>query len=132
MVKPNRRRIEEALQQSDRSAGELAADLHMGNTTAWRWLQVMVDEGEAFVCATKLAPHGGPPIAIYRAGKKPEGFVVKVQKAKTQMQIVGKYRKKLRETGDWDDVLARQRAYYWRNRRATRDPLTAAFFGGAA
>ena len=131
MVKPNRRRIEEALQQGDATAGQLAADLHIGNTTAWRWLQVLVAEGEAFVCATKLAPNGGPPIAIYRAGKKPEGFVIQAQKAKTRLQIVKKYRKKLRETGDWEDVKARQRAYYWRTRQVARDPLTAALFGSA-
>jgi len=131
MVKPNHLRIMQALKHGDATAGQLAAALSMGNTTAWRWLQVMVADGDAFVCGTKLAPHGGPAIAVYRAGKKPDGFVIHAQKPKTRMQIVKKYRKKLRETGDWEDVKARQRAYYWRTREVTRDPLTAAFFGSA-
>lgn len=132
MVKANRRRIEEALQQSDRSAGQLAKDLHMGTTTAWRWVQAMVADGDAFVCATRLAPHGGPPIAIYRAGKKPQGFVVDAYVPSTELERTRRYREKQRETGDWDDVLARQRAYYWRTRKVARDPLTAAFFGASA
>jgi predicted ArsR family transcriptional regulator len=130
--KANRQRIAEALKKADHSAGQLAKSLHMGNTTAWRWLQLLVADEEAFVCEMISAPHGGPPIAIYRTGSKPEGFVVKRQARKTQMEIVRKYRAKLRMTGDWDDVVARQRAYYWRKKQIGRDPLTAAFFGSAA
>ena len=129
--KSNRRRIEDALAQGDRSAGQLAAELHMGNTTAWRWLQAMVADGQAYVCATRLAPHGGPPIAIYRAGKKRKGFVVDVQKASTDQERTKRYRARLKENGDWDDLLVKQREYYWRKRQVARDPLTAAFFGGA-
>lgn len=130
-MKPNHRRIMQALQQGDATAGQLAANLHMGNTTAWRWLQKMVADGDAFVCATELAPHGGPAIAVYRAGKKPSGFVVAAQKVSTPLERTRKYRKKLRATGDWADVLAQQRDYYWRKRQVVRDPLTAALFGGA-
>lgn len=131
-AKANRQRIAMALKAGDYSAKELAQTLHMGNTTAWRWLQFMVADGEAFVCATRLAPHGGPPISIYRAGKKRKGFVVDAQKASTELERTKRYRAKLKETGDWDDVVARQRAYYWRKKQVGRDPMTAAFFGGAA
>lgn len=131
-AKANRLRIAKALKLGDRSAGQIAADLHMGNTTAWRWLQMMVSDGEAFVCSTVYPPNGGPRIAIYRHGKMPEGFEVQHQPRKTKMEIVNNYRARLRATGDWDDVRARQRSYYWRSKPVARDAMTAAFFGGAA
>lgn len=128
----NRHRIEQALLMGDKSAGQLAAELHMGNVTAWRWLQALVADGQAHVCATRLSPEGGTPISLYRAGKKPHRFVIDTHVPQTQMQIVNRYRKKLRETGDWDDVLVRQRAYYWRTKPVARDRMTAALFGRAA
>lgn len=133
MVKQhNRRRIEQALLTGDKSTGQLAAELHMGNTTAWRWLQAMVADGQAHVCAMVNPETGGPQIAVYRRGAAPEGFKVLVQPIKTQVQLTNKYRKKLRETGDWDDVLVKQRAYYWRTKPPSRDRMTAALFGRAA
>lgn len=131
-AKANRQRIAMALKAGDYSAKELAKTLHMGNTTAWRWLQFMVADGEAFVCEKIIDPKGGPHTCIYRSGSMPNGFVVKVQPVKDKMEIINKYRAKLKMTGDWDDVRARQRSYYWRSKPAARDPMTAAFFGGAA
>lgn len=131
-AKANRHRIAMALKTGDYSTKELAKTLHMGNTTAWRWLQFMVADGEAFICEKKVDPKGGPYICIHRLGSMPAGFQVKVQPLKEKMEIINKYRAKLKKTGDWDDVRARQRSYYWRAKPAARDPMTAAFFGGAA
>lgn len=133
MVKQhNRMRVLCALRSGDKSVAQLKQELHIGNTTAWRWLQELVDANEAHVRAMVNPETGGPKIAIYRAGPKPSNLKVRVQRIKTQSELSREYRKRLRESGEWEDRLAKMRGDYWTGRPIARDPLTAAFFGAHA
>lgn len=131
-MKPNRMRVEHALRSGDKSVAQLVELLHMGNTTAWRWAKDLVDANEAHVCKMINPETGGPQIAIYRIGPKPAGFKPRVQATKTQSELSRAYRKRLRESGDWQDRLAKMRGDYWANKPVRRDPLTAALFGVSA
>ena len=128
----NRHRILAHLQDGDQSVAQVAAALELSNTTAWRWLNALVADGQAYVRATAIAPHGGPALAVYRAGRVNANYQVREQQPKTALQITQAYRERLRASGDWEDTLAKQRAYYWRHKPAVRDPMTAAFFGAAS
>ena len=95
-------------------------------------MQDIVFRKEAHVCRYKVPPHGGPLIAVYRHGPAPEGFVPTRPRIKNQVQRTRANRRAKRTSGEWDDVLARRRATYWKNKPVQRDALTAALFGGAA
>lgn len=123
-------KIEEALAAGPRTCMQLAEELGIGNTTAWRWLQVLVETHKAYVDRKVVHPNGGPLAAVYVAGRKPVGHRVKETKILDDVGRTRRYRKKMRESGDWQDTLARRRSDYWKNKPVQRDPLTAALFGG--
>lgn len=123
-------KIEEALATGPRTCMQLTEELGIANVTAWRWLQVLVETHKAYVDRKVVHPNGGPLVAVYVAGRKPVGHRVKEPKILDDIGRTRRYRKKMRESGDWQDTLARRRADYWKNKPAQRDPLTAALFGG--
>lgn len=127
----NRARILAHIEAGDQSVAQVSAALSMANTTAWRWLRILRAEGAIHVCAINNTSNGGQAMVIYRAGMAPAMFEPPAQPKQTEAQRSTSYRKRMRDTGDWADVLARQRVYYWRHKPAARDPLTAAFFGAA-
>ena len=52
MVKQhNRVRVLCALRSGDKSVAQLKQELHIGNTSAWRWLQELVEANEVHVRA---------------------------------------------------------------------------------
>lgn len=77
-------------------------------------------------------PHGGPLISVYHPGPAPAGHIIKMPKLSTQAGRVKRYRRKLKQTGEWQDLLAKSRAYYWKKKKPQREPLMAALFGGPA
>lgn len=127
----NRVRIEAALALGPRTYPGLAAELGLGLTTAWRWLQILVKDQVAYVDRKIIPETGGPPTALYVWGPKPHKHKVKPAKILGPVARKRKHRKNMRESGEWEDVLAKQRAKYWAEKTAKRDPLSAAFFGRA-
>jgi hypothetical protein len=122
-------KIEEALATGPRTCMQLVEELGIANVTAWRWLQVLVETHKAYVDRKVVHPNGGPLVAVYVAGRRPVGHKVKEPKILDDIGRTRRYRKKMRESGDWQDTLARRRADYWKNKPAQRDLLTAALFG---
>lgn len=108
---------------------EIKAATGLGLTTVWRWVNDLVASNEAHIHKLGVDPTGGPLFAIYHSGRKPNRLVVARPKLTTPMDRTNRYRKKLRQTGDWEDVKAKSRAAYWRKKKPQRDPLTAALFG---
>lgn len=125
----NRIRIEAALALGPRTSPDLAAELGLGAVTVWRWLQVLIEDQMAYVDRKIIPELGGPPTALYRWGRKPDKHKIKPAKILGPIARKRKHRKKLRESGEWEDVLAQQRAKYWAERPVKRDPLSTAFFG---
>lgn len=127
--KANRERILALLQTGDKCQSDIVNELHLGLSTVSRWVEDILKLNQAYVRRYKVPPNGGPLIAFYRAGAAPEGFKPWRPKAKTDRDRTRTSRKARRKNGEWDDVLARQRAAYWKDKPAKRDALTAAFFG---
>lgn len=99
--------------------------------TTHRWLQDLLAAGEIYVHHMDVNPHGGPLISVFYPGPAPAGHKVKLPKLTTDADRVKRYRRKLKQTGDWEDLLAKSRAYYWSKKKPQRDPLTAALFGSS-
>jgi len=101
----------------------------LGLATTHRWLQDLLTAGEIHVHHMEVNPHGGPLIHIYHPGPAPAKHRIKKPKLTTEADRVKRYRRKLKQTGEWEDFLAKSRAYYWSKKKPQRDPLTAAFYG---
>lgn len=95
-----------------------------------RWLTYLRDCGEAHIGGWHRNPDYRAVVqAIYHPG--PGADVVCNIRTMTQKERDRLSRKNRRKSGDWADVLQRQRARYWRDKAPRRDPLTAALFGRA-
>jgi len=104
----------------------------LGLATVHRWLEDLLLSKEIHLHHKELSPHGGPLISVFYPGPAPAGFRPKVPKMPTDRERSARYRKRLRQSGEWEDVKARRRATYHANKKPKRDPLTAAFFGVTA
>jgi hypothetical protein len=112
------------------SIQEIRASTGLGLVTVWRWINDLVASEEAHLYRFTVHPHGGPLIAIYKAGPAPAGHKPKKPRLTTDLERVHRYRKKARRPGGiWEDTLAKARAAYWLKKQPRRDPLTAALFG---
>lgn len=96
--------------------------------TVWRWVQDMAKSGEVHIGGWYCPPGGGPLAGVYHAGP---GVTAKMPRLSTTRERSRKYRRRMRASGDWEDVKARERSKYHAARPVRRDPLTAAFFGPA-
>jgi len=95
-----------------------------------RWLAYLRDNRQAHIGDWKRSEKcPGISVAIYHPG--PGADVRCRLKRSTQKDRDRRSRETRRKNGDWDDVLARRRAAYWRDKAPRRDPLTAALFGAA-
>lgn len=101
----------------------------LGIATVHRWLQDLLEAGEIHVHRMSVNPHGGPLISVFHAGPAPAGHKIKMPRLTTDADRVKRYRRKLKQTGEWEDLLVKSREYYWRKKKPQRDPLTAALFG---
>lgn len=121
--------IADAIKTSDGlSQVEIRAVTGLGEATVWRWVQVLLDEGHIHVAFYRTPPNGGTLCAVYRFGPRPKWYRPARPKTLTAGERTKRYRSGLRESGEWDHVLAMQRARY-RADRPKRDTLTAALFG---
>lgn len=127
----NRTLILEALATGDKSQAELIVELGLSAATVCRWLEDLVASKEAHIRRYWQHPHGGPATAIYRKGPKPKGWKVQRPAAIPQVLRTRRSRKRMRASGEWEDVLANNRAKYWSKKAVKRDALTAALFGAA-
>ena len=125
----NRQRVLTALSAGDKTHAQLMAELSLSVTTVWRWLTRMVEANEIHICKHAATKHGGPYPAVYRKGPKPARLRTRKPVANSNKRATDAYRRRLKASGEWEDMLARQRAYYWKKKGIKRDPLTAAFFG---
>lgn len=95
-----------------------------------RWLTYLRACSDAHIGGWTRSPNcPGIIMAVYHPG--PGADVVCKLKRMTQRDRDRRSRAVRRKTGEWADVLQRQRARYWRDKPTRRDPLTAALFGRA-
>ena len=113
------------------SRDEIVATTGLGLTTVWRWVECLVESGEAHVARYKAPDKAGPAIAIYRAGPALKGPVPPKPKTASIQERSAKYRRNAQRSGAWEDTKKRRRDDYWLNKPPRRDPLVAAFFGEA-
>ena len=125
----NRDKILAALRNGDKCQSDLIAELGIGLATVSRWMEDILARKEAHVRRYKVLPNGGPVISVYRFGPAPAGFRAKRPKIKTDAERTRKSRAAMRRNGEWQDVLARRRADYWKKKAVKRDALTTALFG---
>ena len=111
------------------SSADIRAKTGLGLATVSRWLSDLLNAGEIHLHHKEVSPHGGPLISVFHPGPAPAGFKPKIPKMLTDRERGARYRKKMRQNGDWEDVKAKRRATYHANKKPKRDPLTAAFFG---
>lgn len=95
--------------------------------TVSRWVASLCDDGEAHVGDWYRTPKGGPfaEVIFPGAGKTPPRPAVVGSGERTRV-----YRKRMRASGEWEDVKARNRGAYHAARIPKPDPL-AALFGAA-
>lgn len=127
----NRTAILDALEAGDKSQAELVVELGLSAATVCRWMEDLVACKEAHINRYWQHPHGGPATAIYRKGPQPPGVVAKRPATVPPVLRSRRARKRMRANGDWEDVLAKNRAKYWSKKAVKRDALTAALFGAA-
>jgi len=125
----NRAKVLAALPGSN---AEVRAKTGLGLATVHRWLEDLLARQEIHLHHKEVSPHGGPLISVFHPGPAPAGFKPKLPRLPTDRQRSAAYRKRLRQTGDWEDVKAKRRAEYHANKKPKRDALTAAFFGAYA
>ena len=128
----NRQRILEALSSGAKTQAQLTEDLSLSVATVWRWLERLMADDEVHIRKYISNKHGGPYPALYRKGPKPDWLRPTKPVANTNKRATDAYRRRLKASGEWEDMLARQRGYYWKKKMEKgikRDPLTAAFFG---
>ena len=93
--------------------------------TVSRWIADIQAQDEAHIGGWFVYPHGGPVAAIWHPGP---GETAPKPKLVTEVERTRAYRKRMRASGDWEDVKARRRAEYAARRPAARrDPLMALF-----
>lgn len=94
--------------------------------TVSRWITDIRIKREAHIGAWFIHPNGGPVAAVWHLGP---GEPAPRPKIMTDRQRTRKSCAALRKSGEWQDVLARNRAKYAAARKpARRDPLLAAFY----
>lgn len=108
---------------------EIADRTGLGLATVWRWLEGLYAAREAFIGAWVLPPHGGPVTGVWQAGN--QRHVRCTIKIRTNKRRTADNRRRLRESGEWEDVLAKRRAQYHANKAPRRDRITVALFGAA-
>lgn len=86
-------------------------------------------KGLAHVWKIAFGPRGGMPQKVYRTGPAPAKFQPKVQRKLESKERNRRYRRKLMASGEWEDVLVKERNRRWSKAPARRDKLTTAFFG---
>lgn len=101
----------------------------LGLATVSRWVADLCECKEAHIGGWWINPHGGPVAEILHAGP-PIGRKPKRPKVRTDLERTQAYRRRLRDSGEWEHVKAKRRTQYRINNPA-RDPLTAALFGAA-
>lgn len=104
---------------------EIRKKTGLSRATVCRWIGDLHKSGEIYICSWKHT--GGPFAAVYRAGKGKD--VECTLKPTTIAERSRKYRRRMRQSGNWDDYKARERARYWARKPIQRDPMIAALFG---
>ena len=121
----NRARVLEAMPGTRAQIRERTG---LGVATVSRWCEDLRARGEAHVGGWWVHPTGGPAAEVFHPGR---GTTPKRPKLSTDRQRVRAYRRRMRASGDWEDVKARRRAEYHARKPVRRDPLVAAFFGAS-
>lgn len=129
MTKKHRARLA-VLEALPGTQAQIHAKTGVSQAAISRWLTFLRACSQAHIGGwTVSEKYRGIPMAIYHPG--PGADVVCTIKRMTQRDRDRRSRAVRRLTGEWEDVLLRQRARYWRDKAPRRDPLTAAFFGAA-
>lgn len=94
-----------------------------------RWCRELVEVKQAHVGAWHKMDQGGPLRAVYHAGdgKRARKRLERVSDAE-RMRL---HRWRQRQSGEYEDVLAKRRAKRAAQRVPKPDPLAVALFGGA-
>jgi len=109
---------------------EIHAATGISQAAISRWLTYLRACSDAHIGAwRKGASKFSQPVAVYHPG--PGLDVACTIKPMTQKERDRRSRSLRRKSGDWEDRKAAERARYWRDKPARRDPLTAALFGRA-
>lgn len=108
---------------------EIRAKTGVSQAAVSRWLTYLRACSDAHIGGWTTSRKGGPPQSVYHSGAGAD--VVCTIKPLTPKQLNRRSRALRRKTGEWEDRKAADRARYWRNKPAKRDPLTAALFGRA-
>lgn len=124
----NRQRVLDAIEKADCTQVQLQQQLNLGAATVSRWLTDLLDSKRIHICRLEQNPHGGPQTLVYRFGAKPKGRPSKKPRKLSDLERTRLYRKRMRDSGEWEHTLAKRRATY-RADKPRRDPLTAALFG---
>ena len=110
-------------------AADVRAKTGLGLATVSRWLNALLDAGQIHLHHKTVSPHGGPLISHFYPGPAPAGFKPRLPKVLTERERSARARKRMRQSGEWEDVKARRRALYYANKKPKRDQITAALFG---
>ena len=106
---------------------EIANKLNIGIATVCRHLKNLVDSEQAYVYKLRHPKHGGPLEHHYKAGAKPYNFGLKIPKKIPDKERCDAYRKRIKSSDEYADILAKKRADYWKKRTPKPDPLNALF-----
>lgn len=107
--------------------GELGAKGGVSLPAVSRWLVDLLETKQAHIAGWRLHPTGGRPMPIYERGPA-KSVTPKKPRVKTDTERVRAYRKRLRQSGEWEDRLALNRAKWRADHPAVNQhPLAAAF-----
>lgn len=101
----------------------------LGKTTIHRWIKSLHEAGEVHISSWRRVEGGGPFMAVYAPGAGEDAQCR--LKPLTEAQKSRRYRARARKSGEWEERLRVQRARYWSQRPAARDPLISALFGNS-
>lgn len=108
----------------------IAEKTGLSKSTAQRWLVDLAKAEEVHIYRYSYSANGGSPFEHYRAGKRKPGFVAYRPKVKPPVRRSKEYRKRLRDSGDYEDVKLKRKQQYYLQRNPNIDILTAHFYGG--
>lgn len=117
--------------QKPLSRAELMRRTGLDERTIVRHVRTLLADNEAHIAAWDPAPvdaRGRKPTARLALGPGDDAPRPPRQTTAAKMQ---RYRDRQRKTGDWEDVLSRNRGLYHARRPPRRDSMIAALFGPA-
>lgn len=108
------------------TVSEIALKIGLPRNTTWRWLEQF--RGVLWHIHKQVVPSNGGPLAnFYAVGPDAPEHGTYKHKPLGSKGRTDKYRKALKRSGEYEDVKAKQRAYYWKSRLPKPHPLMSLF-----